>query len=257
MRKRARNRSAISHCGNGIGKEGQPAFPLKGNRCALRPFRENRNYTAISPLGKGMRRVTSANKERRLRTPRHKPRARKSCNAACAAASEYRNAAFSSHEDKDRAGPKRELLHCAVRFRVEQHRPPPSESFTTASSPILMAAAIVSPTTRFASTGTISFRIVPRNNGNSTKHHHSAMFSAVNDTLLPVRSRRGRDSRDAGEKKLRVGGAADRPDDAVWAQGRMQGGGRQPTHSPHKDAQCAGEGRTQGGSARTASTAPA
>lgn len=150
MRKRARNRSAISHCGNGIGKEVQTAFPLKGNRCALRPFRENRSYTAISPLGKGMRRVMSANKERRLRTPKHKPRARKSCNAACAAVSEYRNAAFSSHEDKDRAGPKRELLHCAVRFRVEQHRPPPSESFTTASSPILMAAAIVGPTTRFA-----------------------------------------------------------------------------------------------------------
>lgn len=159
MRKRARNRSAISHCGNGIGKEGQPAFPLKGNRCALRPFRKNRNYTVISPLGKGMRRVTSANKERRLRTPRHKSRARKSCNAACAAPSkaaacaaapEYRNAAFSSHEDKDRAGQIRELLHCSVRFRAEQHRPPPSESFTTASSPILMAAAIVSPTTRFA-----------------------------------------------------------------------------------------------------------
>lgn len=149
MRKRARNRSAISHCGNGIGKEGWPAFPLKGNRCALRPFRGNRNYTAISPLGKGMRHVTSANKERRLHTPRHKPRARKSCNAACAAVSEYRNAAFSSHEDKDRAGPKRELLHCAVRFRVEQHRPPPSESFTTASSPILMADAIVGPTTRY------------------------------------------------------------------------------------------------------------
>lgn len=150
MRKRARNRSAISHCGNGIGKEGQPAFPLKGNRCALRPFRGNRNYTAISPLGKGMRRVTSASRERRLRTSGRKPRTRKNCNAVCAAASEYRNAAFSSHEDKDRAGPKRELLHCAVRFRVEQHRPPPSESFTTASSPILMAAAIVGPTTRFA-----------------------------------------------------------------------------------------------------------
>ena len=162
MRKRARNRSAISHCGNGIGKEGQPAFPLKGNRCALRPFRENRNYTAISPLGKGMRRVTSANKERRLRTPERKRRTRKSCGvavaegaapseaAACAAAPEYRNAAFSSHEDEDRAGQIRELLHCSVRFRAEQHRPPPSESFTTASSPILMAAAIVSPTTRFA-----------------------------------------------------------------------------------------------------------
>lgn len=142
--------SAVSHCVNRIGKEGQPAFPLKGNRCALHPFRENRNYTAISPFGKGIRRVTSANKERHLRTSRHKPRARKSCNAVCAAVSEYRNAAFSSHEDKDRAGPKRELLHCAVRFRVEQHRPPPSESFTTASSPILMAAAIVGPTTRFA-----------------------------------------------------------------------------------------------------------
>lgn len=203
MRKRARNRSAISHCGNGIGKEGQPAFPLKGNRCALRPFRENRNYTAISPLGKGMRRVTPANKERRLRTSERKPRARKSRNVVCAAVSEYRNAAFSSHEDKDRAGPKRELLHCAVRFRVEQHRPPPSESFTTASSPILMAAAIVGPTTRSASTSTISFRIVPRNNGNSTKHHHSAMFSAANDTLLPVRSRRGRDDRDAGAGLMR------------------------------------------------------
>lgn len=151
--------SAVSHCGNRIGKEGQPAFPLKGNRCALHPFRENRNYTAISPFGKGIRRVTSANKERRLRTLGHKPCARKGCDAvcaaapegaACAAASEYRNAAFSSHEDKDRAGQIRELLHCSVRFRVEQHRPPPSESFTTASSPILMAAAIVGPTTRFA-----------------------------------------------------------------------------------------------------------
>lgn len=128
-----------------------------------------------------------------MRTSERKSRTRKNCNAVCAAASEYRNAAFSSHEDKDRAGPKRELLHCAVRFRVEQHRPPPSESFTTASSPILMAAAIVGPTTRFASTGTISFRIVPRNNDNSTKHHHSAMFSAVNDALLPVRSRRGQE----------------------------------------------------------------
>lgn len=154
----------------------------------MHPFRENRNYTAISSFGKGIRRVTSANKERRLRTSRHKPRARKSCNAVCAAVSEYRNAAFSSHEDKDRAGPKRELLHCAVRFRVEQHRPPPSESFTTASSPILMAAAIVGPTTRFAQTGTISFRIVPRNNGNSTKHHHSATFSTANDTIPPLRS---------------------------------------------------------------------
>lgn len=161
MRKRVRSGIAISHCGDEkqIGrfslrerdrKRGSNCFSAKGNRCALRPFRENRNYTAISPFGKGIRRVTSANKERRLRTSRHKPHARKSCNAVCAAASEYRNAAFSSHEDKDRAGPKRELLHCAVRFRVEQHRPPPSESFTTASSPILMAAAIVGPTTRFA-----------------------------------------------------------------------------------------------------------
>lgn len=162
MRKRVRSGVAISHCGDEkqIGrfslwerdreKRFKLLFPLKGDRCALHPFRENRNYTAISPFGKGIRRVTSANKERRLRTSRHKPRARKSCNAVCAAASEYRNAAFSSHEDKDRAGPKRELLHCAVRFRVEQHRPPPSESFTTASSPILMAAAIVGPTTRFA-----------------------------------------------------------------------------------------------------------
>lgn len=133
----------------GSGKEVQAAFPLVGNRCALRPFQENRNYTAISPFGKGIRRVTSANKERRLRTSRHKPHARKSRNAVCAAASEYRNAAFSSHEDKDRAGPKRESLHCAVRFRVEQHRPPPSESFTTASSPILMAAAIVGPINPF------------------------------------------------------------------------------------------------------------
>lgn len=193
MHKRVGNRITISHYDNGIGKEDQPAFPLKGNRCALRPFRENRNYTAISPLGKGIRRVTSASRERRLRTSERKSRTRKNCNAVCAAASEYRNAAFSSHEDKDRAGPKRELLHCAVRFRVEQHRPPPSESFTTASSPILMAAAIVGPTTRFASTGTISFRIVPRNNDNSTKHHHSAMFSAANDMLLQIRSRRGQD----------------------------------------------------------------
>ena len=166
-----------------------------------------------------MRRVMSANKERRLRTPKHKPRARKSCNAACAAVSEYRNAAFSSHEDKDRAGPKRELLHCAVRFRVEQHRPPPSESFTTASSPILMVAAIVSPTTRFASTGTISFRIVPRNNDNSTKHHHSAMFSAVNDTLPPVRSRRGQER-----------GRASRTRAASSAARRGQGGRHTERH---------------------------
>lgn len=138
-----------------------------------------------------------------MRTSWRKPRTKKNCNAVCAAASEYRNAAFSSHEDKDRAGPKRELLHCAVRFRVEQHRPPPSESFTTASSPILMAAAIVSPTTRFASTGTISFRIVPRNNDNSTKHHHSAMFSAANGTLLLFQPRRGRDDRDAGAGLMR------------------------------------------------------
>lgn len=142
--------SAVSHCENGIGKEVQTAFPLKGIG-ALCALSEKTEITRPSPpFGKGIRRVTSANKERRLRTSRHKPRARKSCNAVCAAASEYRNAAFSSHEDKDRAGPKRELLHCAVRFRVEQHRPPPSESFTTASSPILMAAAIVGPTTRFA-----------------------------------------------------------------------------------------------------------
>ena len=164
-----------------------------------------------------------------MRTSRRMPRTKKSCNVVCAAASEYRNAAFSSHEDKDRAGPKRELLHCAVRFRVEQHRPPPSESFTTASSPILMAAAIVGPTTRFASTGTISFRIVPRNNDNSTKHHHSAMFSAANDTLLPVRSRRGRDDRAAGEKKLLVGDEAGRPSNADRAQGRTQGA-RQREH---------------------------
>ena len=175
---RVRNRIAISPCGNGIGKEGQPVFSAKKDRYALRPFRENRNYTAISPLGKGMRRVTSASRERCLRTPERKRRTRKNCGAAvaegaapsedapsegaasseaapsegaaCAAAPEYRNAAFSSHEDKDRAGQIRELLHCSVRFRAEQHRPPPSESFTTASSPILMAAAIVSPTTRFA-----------------------------------------------------------------------------------------------------------
>lgn len=170
MHKRVRSGIAISHCGDEkqIGrfslrerdrKRGSNCFSAKGNRCALRPFRENRNYTAISPFGKGIRRVTSANKERRLRTLGHKPCARKGCDAvcaaapegaACAAASEYRNAAFSSHEDKDRAGQIRELLHCSVRFRVEQHRPPPSESFTTASSPILMAAAIVGPTTRFA-----------------------------------------------------------------------------------------------------------
>lgn len=157
-------------------KRGPACFSVQRDRCALRPFRENRNYTAISPLGKGIRRVTSASRERRLRTPGRKLRTTKSCGvavaegaapsegapsegaacaapseaAACAAAPEYRNAAFSSHEDKDRAGQIRELLHCSVRFRAEQHRPPPSESFTTASSPILMAAAIVSPTTRFA-----------------------------------------------------------------------------------------------------------
>lgn len=189
-----------------------------------------------------MRRVTPANKERRLRTSERKPRARKSRNVVCAAVSEYRNAAFSSHEDKDRAGPKRELLHCAVRFRVEQHRPPPSESFTTASSPILMAAAIVGPTTRSASTSTISFRIVPRNNGNSTKHHHSAMFSAANDTLLPVRSRRGRDDRAAGKKKLHVGDEAGRPSNADRAQGRMQGG-RQREHLVRGGARCASSRR--------------
>lgn len=170
MRKRVRSGIAISHCGDEkrIGhfslrerdrKRSSNCFSAKGNRCALRPFRENRNYTAISPLGKGIRRVTAASRERHLRTLGHKPCARKGCDAvcaaapegaACAAASEYRNAAFSSHEDKDRAGQIRELLHCSVRFRVEQHRPPPSESFTTASSPILMAAAIVGPTTRFA-----------------------------------------------------------------------------------------------------------
>ena len=168
-------------------KSGPACFSVQRDRCALRPFRENRNYTAISPLGKGMRRVTPANRERCLRAPGRKRRTTKSCGAsvaegaavaegapsegaacaapsegaasseaapsegaACAAAPEYRNAAFSSHEDKDRAGQIRELLHCSVRFRAEQHRPPPSESFTTASSPILMAAAIVSPTTRFA-----------------------------------------------------------------------------------------------------------
>lgn len=191
-----------------------------------------------------MRRVTPANKERRLRTSERKPRARKSRNVVCAAVSEYRNAAFSSHEDKDRAGPKRELLHCAVRFRVEQHRPPPSESFTTASSPILMAAAIVGPTTRSASTSTISFRIVPRNNGNSTKHHHSAMFSAVNDTLLPVRSRRGRDDRAAGEKKLHVGDEAGRPSNADRAQGRLA---IEHSSSHTKDAD-----RAQGGARRGA-----
>lgn len=171
MRKRVENRVAISPCGNGIGKEGQPAFPLKGIG-ALCALSEKTEITRQSPpLGKGIRRVTSASRERCLRTPERKRRTRKSCGvavaegaapsegaacaapseaAACAAAPEYRNAAFSSHEDKDRAGPKRELLHCSVRFRAEQHRPPPSESFTTASSPILMAAAIVSPTTRFA-----------------------------------------------------------------------------------------------------------
>lgn len=224
MYKRVGNRITISHYDNGVGKEGQPAFPLKGNRCALRPFRENRNYTAISPLGKGMRRVTSASRERRLRTSERKSRTRKNCNAVCAAASEYRNAAFSSHEDKDRAGPKRELLHCAVRFRVEQHRPPPSESFTTASSPILMAAAIVGPTTRFASTGTISFRIVPRNNDNSMKHHHSAMFSAANDTLLQVRSRRGQSA--GGASGTRAASSTVRR----GRGGRARGAARQREH---------------------------
>lgn len=162
MRKRVRSGIAISHCGDEkrIGhfslrkqnrKRGPACFSAKGESVRFAPFpRKPKLHGHLPPLGKGIRRVTSANKERRLRTSRHKPRARKSCNAVCAAASEYRNAAFSLHEDKDRAGPKRELLHCTVRFRVEQHRPPPSESFTTASSPILMAAAIVGPTTRFA-----------------------------------------------------------------------------------------------------------
>lgn len=152
-------------------KRGPACFSAKRDRCALRPFRENRNYTAISPSGKGIRRVTSASRERHLRTPRRKRRTTKSCGAAvaegaapseaapsegaacaatseaaaCAAAPEYRNAAFSSHEDKDRAGQIRELLHCSVRFRAEQHRPPPSESFTTASSPILMAPPSLAP----------------------------------------------------------------------------------------------------------------
>lgn len=176
-----------------------------------------------------------------MRTSERKSRTRKNCNAVCAAASEYRNAAFSSHEDKDRAGPKRELLHCAVRFRVEQHRPPPSESFTTASSPILMAAAIVGPTTRFASTGTISFRIVPRNNDNSTKHHHSAMFSAVNDTLLPVRSRRGQGCGGRTQGRLGNGNILR----GGWGNSKLRVGepAKQPRHP------------TQGGSsARTAST---
>lgn len=170
MRKRVRSGIAISHCGDEkrIGhfslrkqnrKRGPACFSAKkiGALCALS---EKTEITRPSPpLGKGIRRVTSASRERHLRTLGHKPCARKGCDAvcpaapegaACAAASEYRNAAFSSHEDKDRAGQIRELLHCSVRFRVEQHRPPPSESFTTASSPILMAAAIVGPTTRFA-----------------------------------------------------------------------------------------------------------
>lgn len=270
MRKRARNRSAISHCGNGIGKEGQPAFPLKGNRCALGAFRENRNYTAISPLGKGMRRVTSASRERRLRTSERKSRTRKSCNAVCAAASEYRNAAFSSHEDKDRAGPKRELLHCAVRFRVEQHRPPPSESFTTASSPILMAAAIVGPTTRFASTGTISFRIVPRNNDNSTKHHHSAMFSAANDTLPPVRSRRGQErgrasrTRAASSAARRGQGCGGRTQGRLgngnilrggWGNSKLRVG--EPAKQPRHPTQGGSSARTASRPAREARTASA
>lgn len=162
MHKRVRSGIAISHCGDEkqIGhfslrerdrKRGSNCFSAKGESVRFAPFpRKPKLHGHLPPLGKGIRRVTSASRERRLRTSRHKSRARKGCNAVCAAASEYRNAAFSSHEDKDRAGPKRELLHCAVRFRVEQHRPPPSESFTTASSPILMAAAIVGPTTRFA-----------------------------------------------------------------------------------------------------------
>lgn len=183
-----------------------------------------------------MRRVTSASRERRLRTSEHKSRTRKNCNAVCAAASEYRNAAFSSHEDKDRAGPKRELLHCAVRFRVEQHRPPPSESFTTASSPILMAAAIVGPTTRFASTSTISFRIVPRNNGNSTKHHHSAMFSAANDTIPLFRPRRGRDDRDAGAGLMRNPNQINNvPRRETDAQGKRRVGG-EAGHAQRREA---------------------
>lgn len=52
------------------------------------------------------------------------------------------------------------------------------------------------------------------------------MFSAVNDMIPLFRPRRGRDDRDAGEKKLRVGGAAGRPNNADRAQGRTQGGGR-------------------------------
>lgn len=57
------------------------------------------------------------------------------------------------------------------------------------------------------------------------------MFSAANDTIPLFRPRRGRDDRAAGKKKLRVDGAAGRPNNAVWAQGRIQGGrGNPPTH---------------------------
>lgn len=205
-----------------------------------------------------------------MRTPRHKPRARKSCNAACAAVSEYRNAAFSSHEDKDRAGPKRELLHCAVRFRVEQHRPPPSESFTTASSPILMAAAIVGPTTRFASTGTISFRIVPRNNDNSTKHHHSAMFSAANDTLPPVRSRRGQERGRASRTQAASSAARRGQGCGGRTQGRLGNGNilrggwgnsklrvGEPAKQPRHPTQGGSSARTASRPAREARTASA
>ena len=216
-----------------------------------------------------MRRVTSASRERRLRTSERKSRTRKNCNAVCAAASEYRNAAFSSHEDKDRAGPKRELLHCAVRFRVEQHRPPPSESFTTASSPILMAAAIVGPTTRFASTGTISFRIVPRNNDNSMKHHHSAMFSAANDTLLQARSRRGQ----SAGGRLEPGPQAQQYDaDGAGGRAELRGNGNilrggggdnsklrvgEPAKQPRHPTQGGSSARTASRPAREARTASA
>ncbi len=74
------------------------------------------------------------------------------------------------------------------------------------------------------------------------------MFSAANDTLLPVRSRRGRDDRAAGEKKLHVGDAAGRPNNADRARAGRLAIGHSSSHT--KDAN-----RTRGG-AQTASTAP-
>lgn len=73
------------------------------------------------------------------------------------------------------------------------------------------------------------------------------MFSAANDTIPLFRPRRGRDDRDAGKKKLRVDGAAGRPNNAVWAQGRLA---IEHSSSHTKDADRAQGGIAQGGARR-------